>query len=158
VLKNFGFTGLEEIAEIGGNAKMNEFQAAMGICNLKHFPEEIEKRGKVVDLYRRNLSGITGIKLNLCAPNVKENFAYFPVIFDQYRYTRDQIFEKLSQQDIFARKYFYPTINSFACYRDIYNASTTPIAKYIAEHVLTLPLFADLSLDDVDRICDIITK
>lgn len=158
MIKNFGITGPEEVMAIGGNAKMNEFQAAMGLCNLRHLGEEIGKRKQVVQRYRKNLSGIPGIKLNSIPADVTENYAYFPVIFDQYRYTRDQIFERLKEQDILARKYFYPAINTFACYRDKYYASETPVAQYIAERVLTLPLYADLSLDDVDRICDIISK
>jgi len=157
MLKNFGITGPEDVIDVGGNAKMNEFQAAMGLCNLRHLGEEIAKRKQVVKRYRENLGGISGIKLNTVQAEVIENYAYFPVVFDQYRYTRDQVFEMLREQDIHARKYFYPTINSFACYRDRYDATETPVAQFIAERVLTLPLYADLSLDDVDRICDIIT-
>lgn len=157
MLKNFGITGPEEVIDVGGNAKMSEFQAAMGLCNLRHLNEEIEKRKQVVERYRKNLVGIPGIKLNAIPADVTENYAYFPVVFEQYRYTRDQVFGKLKEHEIYARKYFYPTINTFACYRDKYDAAETPVAQYIAERVLTLPLYADLSLDDVDRICDIIT-
>lgn len=158
VIKNFGIIGLEEVSDVGGNAKMNEFQAAMGICNLRHHGEEIAKRKCVVERYRKNLEGISGIKLNCISSDVTDNYAYFPVLFEQYCYTRNQVFEKLKEQDIHARKYFYPAINTFACYRDKYNCAKTPVAQYIAEHVLTLPLYADLSLGDVDRICNIITK
>ncbi|NCB72170.1 MAG: DegT/DnrJ/EryC1/StrS family aminotransferase [Clostridia bacterium] len=157
MLKNFGITGPEDIVDVGGNAKMNEFQAAMGLCNLRHLGEEIAKRKQVVERYRENLTGISGIKLNTVQAVVIENYAYFPVVFDQYRYTRDQVFEKLKEHEIYARKYFYPTINTFACYSDRYDVNETPIAQYIADRVLTLPLYADLSLGDVDRICDIIT-
>jgi dTDP-4-amino-4,6-dideoxygalactose transaminase len=157
MIKNFGIVGPEDVLAVGGNAKMNEFQAAMGLCNLRHLSEEIEKRKQVVQRYRSNLSGILGIKLNSIPADVTENYAYFPVVFDQYRYTRDQVFEKLKEHEIYARKYFYPTINTFACYRDKCDASETSVAQYIAERVLTLPLYADLCLDDVDRICDIIT-
>ena len=157
MIKNFGISGPEDVIAVGGNAKMNEFQAAMGLCNLRHLNEEIEKRKQIVERYRNNLGGIAGIMLNSIPVDVTENYAYFPVVFDQYRYTRDQVFEKLKEHEIYARKYFYPTINTFACYRDKYDAAETPVAQYIAERVLTLPLYADLSLDDVDRICDIIT-
>jgi len=129
----------------------------MGICNLRHLNEVIEKRKKVVERYRSNLTRIPGIKLNYISPDVSENYAYFPVVFDQYRYTRDQVFEKLKEHDIYARKYFYPAINTFTCYRDKYDSQETPVAQYIAKRVLTLPLYADLSFDDVDRICEIIT-
>ena len=79
-LKNFGITGPESVEYIGGNAKMNEFQAAMGICNLKHVDVEIEKRKAVVDRYISNLENIEGIKLSKVQEGVKLNYAYFPVV------------------------------------------------------------------------------
>ena len=159
-MRNFGICGPEEVAYVGGNAKMNEFQAAMGICNLRHVDEQIRKRGRVVARYCSRLSGVEGIRLVPVQNGVKTNFAYFPVVFDGYKYTRDQIFTMLQEQGIVARKYFYPLTNSFACYRDLPGAGVekTPVAGYIADRVLTLPLYADLSENDVDRICDIILK
>ena len=157
-LKNFGIRGSESVVYVGGNAKMNEFQAAMGICNLRHVDEEIRKRGAVVSRYRRRLSGVEGIRL--CEPQegVTTNYAYFPVVFDGYRYSRDQVFEKLKAEGITARKYFYPLSNDYACYRDLPTAGAekTPVAKFIADRVLTLPLYADLEPETVDRICDLI--
>ena len=155
-LKNFGITGPETVEYIGGNAKMNEFQAAMGICNLRHVNGEIIKRKKVVERYIDNLREISGIKLSQEQAGVESNYAYFPVVFDGYKMTRDEVFEKLKDNDIVARKYFYPLTNSFECYKDQYDVDETPVAKYIAERVLTLPLYADLALEDVDRICVII--
>ena len=159
-MKNFGIRGPEEVAFVGGNAKMNEFQAAMGICNLRHVDDEICKRGKVVEQYRSRLSGVEGIRLTPLQEGVKPNHSYFPVVFDGYKYTRDQVFAMLMEQGIVARKYFYPLTNSFACYGDLPTAGAekTPVAQYFADRVLTLPLYADLSLKDVDRICDIILK
>jgi dTDP-4-amino-4,6-dideoxygalactose transaminase len=132
----------------------------MGICNLRHIDEEIEKRKRVVEHYRERLGGVKGIKLCAVQQGVKSNYAYFPVVFDGYRYSRDEIFENLKANDIVARKYFYPLTNSFECYEDLPTAGTekTPVAAYIADRVLTLPLFADLDFADVDRICDIILK
>lgn len=157
-LKNFGFRGPEEVAYVGGNAKMNEFQAAMGICNLRHLDEEIAKRKRVIEHYRQRLEGVEGIRL--CPPqkDVEPNYAYFPVVFDGYKYTRNEVYEKLLEQGITARKYFYPLTNSFECYRHYPTAGVekTPVAQRLALRVLTLPLYADLSLQDVDRICDII--
>jgi len=155
-LKNFGVTGPESVEYVGGNAKMNEFQAAMGICNLRHIESEIEKRKAVVARYVERLSNINGIKL--CNPQigVKSNYAYFPVVFDGYRLNRNEIIEMLKAENIFARKYFYPLTSSFECYKDKFDVEQTPVAKYISDRVLTLPLYADLSLKDVDRICDII--
>ena len=155
-LKNFGITGPETVEYVGGNAKMNEFQAAMGICNLRHVNGEIIKRKKVVERYIENLKDITGIQLSKKQVDVESNYAYFPVVFDGYKMTRDGVFEKLKDNDIIARKYFYPLTNSFECYKDRYDVDETPVAKYIAERVLTLPLYADLALEDVDRICEII--
>ena len=157
-LKNFGIRGPEECAYIGGNAKMSEFQAAMGICNLRHLGEEIAKRKRVVVHYREKLSNVKGIKLCGEQPGIVSNYAYFPVIFDGYKYSRNEVFDMLRQHDIIARKYFYPLTNSFACYKYYPTAGVekTPVARYISERILTLPLYADLALEDVDRICDII--
>ena len=157
-MKNFGIRSEEEVEYIGGNAKMNEFQAAMGICNLRHLEKEIEKRKAIVLHYRKRLSGVEGIKLCAEQSEVESNYAYFPVVFDKYKYTRNEVFTKLKEQGISARKYFYPLTNSFDCYRNYPTARTemTPIAQHLALRVLTLPLYADLSIEEVDLICNII--
>ncbi len=157
-LKNFGIRGAEEVAFVGGNAKMNEFQAAMGICNLRHIDEEIAKRKLAVEHYRERLSGKDGIILCEVQKGVTSNYAYFPVVFDGYKYTRDELFARLRENDIVARKYFYPLVNEYTCYKDFETAdvSKTPVAKHIADRVLTLPLYADLTTEDIDKICDII--
>lgn len=130
----------------------------MGLCNLRHLDEEIGKRKKVVERYRERLEGVEGIKLSAIQKDVESNYAYFPVVFDGYKYTRNEVFEKLAEVGIGARKYFYPLTNSFECYRNYPTAGTekTPVAQHMALRVLTLPLYADLSLEDVDRICDVI--
>lgn len=157
-MKNFGIHGPESVEYVGGNAKMNEFQAAMGLCNLRHLDAEIAKRKKVVERYRKRLADVEGIKLSKVQEDVESNYAYFPVVFDGYKYTRNEVFEKLAEHGIGARKYFYPLTNSFECYRNYPTAGTekTPVAQHMALRVLTLPLYADLSLEDVDRICDVI--
>lgn len=157
-MKNFGIRGPESVAYVGGNAKMSEFQAAMGICNLRHVDEEIAKRKAVVEHYRERLFGVPGIKLCKAQERVRSNYAYFPVVFEEYALTRDEVFELLRENEIKARKYFYPLTNSFECYKDYPTAGAdkTPVAKYLADRVLTLPLYADLALEDVDRICDFI--
>ena len=96
----------------------------------------------------------------MCDPQegVKSNYAYFPVVFDGYRYTKDQVHANLKAQDIIARKYFYPLTSDFECYAAVADSSQTPVAKYIADRVLTLPLYPDLPLEVVDRICEIILK
>lgn len=158
--KNFGIHGPESVAYVGGNAKMNEFQAAMGICNLRHIDEEIQKRKKLVQQYRKRLSNIEGIKLSAIQKDVESNYAYFPVVFDGYKYTRNEVFNKLEKSGIGARKYFYPLTNSFECYRNYPTAGAekTPVAQHIALRVLTLPLYADLNKEDVDQICNVILE
>ncbi|MDO4218973.1 MAG: DegT/DnrJ/EryC1/StrS family aminotransferase [Synergistaceae bacterium] len=159
-LKNFGFHGPESVTYIGGNAKMSEFQAAMGICNLRHLREEIAKRKKVVERYNERLVSISGIRIAGPQKNVESNFAYYPVIFDGFKKTRDEVFAELCAEGITARKYFYPITNNFECYRDYPTAKPdkTPVARYLGDRVLTLPLYADLALNDVDRICNIILR
>ena len=106
------------------------------------------------------MKDIQGIRL--CDPQegVKPNFAYFPVVFDGYKYDRDTVHRILKENEITARKYFYPLTNCFECYRDLTTAGAekTPIAQYIADRVLTLPLYADLAIEDVDRVCDVILR
>lgn len=157
-LKNFGIRGEEVVDAVGANSKMNEFQAAMGLCNLRHVDGEIEKRRKVVEHYRKRLGGVPGIRLAEGQKDVKQNYAYLPVIFEPevFGRSRDDIYEALAQQNIFTRKYFYPITNAFECYQDKYDPADTPVALEISRKVLTLPLYADLTLKEVDRICDYI--
>lgn len=159
-LKNFGIHGPESTLYIGGNAKMNEFQAAMGICNLRHLDKEIKKRQMVVERYKKNLGNTKGIIFCNKQKNVTPNYAYLPVVFDNYKKTRDEVFEELKKHDVIARKYFFPLVNDMECYKGFPTAdsSKTPVAKYIADRVLTLPLYADLSMECVDKICEIILK
>lgn len=157
-LKNFGIRGPEVVDAVGANAKMNEFSAAMGICNLRHIDEEIAKRKKVVERYRERLGNVSGIKLSPIQEDVQSNYAYFPVVFDEnvFGATRNEVCDRLAENDINVRKYFYPLTNMFDCFNGKYNVDDTPVALHISQRVLTLPLYADLSLKDVDRICDII--
>lgn len=157
-MKNFGLHGQEDCLYVGGNAKMNEFQAAMGICNLRHLEGQILSRKAAAEQYRKRLSHVPGIRLCQPQTDVESNYSYFPVVFDGYACTRDEIFCKLDEHGITARKYFYPLTSSFACYRELVSSGDTPVAEYIAARVLTLPLYADLTLQQVDRICDIILE
>ena len=154
--KNFGLTAPETITYTGGNAKMNEFQAAMGLCNLRHLENEIAKRKTVVARYRERLSGVPGITLCKEKNEVCSNYAYFPVVFDGYTLDRDQVAALLAENGIYARKYFYPLTGTCEAYRDLFPVQETPVAERIAKQVLTLPLYAGLSPDNIDRICDII--
>lgn len=157
-LKNFGIHGPEDTLAIGGNAKMDEFRAAMGICNLRRIDECIDTRKKVYERYVERLSGIDGIYLCKPQDDVISNYAYFPVYFEPQEFgkSRDIVFEELAQADIHARKYFYPAVNEMTCYRERYKNQLTPVAHNVAAKILTLPMYEELALEDVDRICNII--
>ena len=157
-LKNFGIRDEETVESVGVNAKMNEFQAAMGLCNLRHIDEEIAKRRRVVERYRERLQGVEGIQMNAVQQDVISNYAYFPIIVKEgtLGISRNELFERLMEKNIFARKYFFPLITDFDCYKDSFGAADVPIAKRVSENVLTLPLYADLSVDIVDYICNLI--
>ena len=155
-LKNFGIRGEEVVDAVGANSKMNEFQAAMGLCNLRHVDGEIAKRKAVAQRYREHLSEVPGICLVKEQADVKQNYAYFPVVFEPeiFGCDRDAVYDALKEKQIFTRKYFYPTTNSFACYRNHYDPADTPVALAVSKKVLTLPMYADLRLEQVDMICD----
>lgn len=157
-LKNFGIRGPEIVDGVGANAKMNEFCAAMGICNLRHIDEEIAKRKVIVERYRKNLDNVDGLQLNPIQKDVEPNYAYFPVVFDEkvFGSSRNEVFEALEVNGICARKYFYPLTNSFDCYHEKYDVDLTPVALRVSKRVLTLPLYADLEPAMVDKICDVI--
>ncbi len=153
--KNFGMECEDSYPEIAGNAKMTEFQAAMGLCNLRHIDEWIKKRKAVVERYIERLDDIPGLKVWKPQKGVTHNYAYFPIMVapEQFGETRDETASRLASENIFARKYFYPLTSEFECYKGKLEIQPTPIAKKAARQVLTLPLYADLSFEDVDRIC-----
>lgn len=160
LLKNFGITGPETVEVVGLNCKMNEFQAAMGVVNLRYIDEQIQKRKIVTDRYRRNLKGVQGIHYIEDLENIKHNYSYFPIIIDEniFGKTRDQLFDELKEYNVFTRKYFYPLITDFDCYKEEYGQVELPQAKYISNRVLTLPIYGDLAIELVDYICDAIKK
>lgn len=157
-LKNFGIRDEVTVESVGANAKMNEFQAAMGLCNLRHIESEIEKRRLVTECYRQCLTGVKGIQLNTIQKDVISNYAYFPILVnsDVCKVNRDELYNKLKEQNIFARKYFYPITSEFDCYKGKFDVVDTPVAKKISENVLTLPMYADLPLETVERICSVV--
>lgn len=156
-IRNFGMCG-SEVSEIGTNAKMNEFCAAMGVCNLRHVDGEIQNRKALVEQYVSALSEIEGIKLSDYNPNTTYNYSYMPVVFeDSYHKNCLQVLDELAENNIFARRYFYPLTSDFDCYKNL-GKNDTPVASYVAQRVLCLPLYADLSADDVARITDIIKR
>ena len=157
-LKNFGIMDEETVELVGGNGKMNEFQAAMGLCNLRHIAQEMEKRKKLYLRYRENLSGHPGIVLCPEPEGLRRNYSYMPVAFKDSFKNRDQVMAQLLEENIHPRKYFYPCINAYWCYRDRFSPEDTPIAGKVSRESLTLPLYADLALETVDEICRIILR
>lgn len=159
-LKNFGIRDEEHVDGVGANAKMNEFQAVMGLCNLRHLDEEIEKRKQIVEHYRMHLEGVKGVQLNPIQGDVQSNYAYFPVIFHEEicGVSRNEIQDALKAENVYTRKYFYPLTNTYECFEGKYDTLQTPIALDISRKVLTLPLYADLALSEVDYICSLIKK
>ena len=159
-LKNFGIRDEEHVDAVGANAKMNEFCAAMGLCNLRHVDEDIARRGEASGIYRERLSGVKGLQLPAVQPRVKSNHSYFPLVVDETVFGTDRngVYDALAARDIIARKYFWPLVSDYECYRGTYDSDDTPIAKRISNRVLTLPLYPDLPAEDVRRICDIILQ
>lgn len=157
-LRDFGIKDAETIDGVGSNAKMNEFVAAMGLCTLRHVDKEIAKRKRVVECYRENLSGVDGIQLPPIQEDVLSNYAYFPIVIHEKEFgaTRNEVCTRLAENNIFARKYFYPLTNAFDAYHNRFDPECTPVALHISKRVLTIPLYADLSLEEVHFISKII--
>lgn len=158
-IKNFGIHGAESVEYVGGNAKMNEFQAAMGICNLRHIEEELEKRKAAYGFYNEELGDVKQIIIPKVQKDITYNYAYYPVIFENKK-VRDKVYDELKNNDILARKYFYPLTSDYKCYENtkFADSSKTLVAKNIADRVLTLPLYADLSCEEVKKICKIVVE
>lgn len=158
-LRDFGLCpGGEEADEIGLNAKLSEFHAAMGLCNLNNLTNVIAKRKAVTHIYDGLLDGIPGLRLFPNITGLKRNYAYYPIIIeDIFGLTRNEAAEKLTRAGINARKYFYPLTNAFVCYKQFNFPRNTPIAADIANRVLCLPLYADMTEDDVKKICAVFT-
>ena len=158
-LKNFGFKNEVEVVMPGTNAKMNEMQALMGSMILDYLDELIEKRRKITEIYRERLSNISGIKLLPSLPaDVKYNHAYMPIEVNEKEFgiSRDKLYEELKKYNIYTRRYFYPLICDYSCYRSISIKDPLTVARKVASRILILPIYCDLSLDDAQQICDII--
>ncbi len=159
-LKNFGFADQVTVVAPGINAKMNEFQAALGLLQLKYTDEMIEKRKRIAEIYRKELKGIEGIRYLTDKKGVKHNYQYFPILIGSKKYgrSRDEIYEELKKNNIFSRRYFYPLISQFPTYRGLpsANAENLPIAEKVTREVLCLPIYPDLGLDKLKKIIEIL--
>lgn len=159
-LKNFGFAGETTVMAPGINSKMNEMQAALGLVQLKHYHENIEKRRIIADTYHKELSGIRGISLLPVPENTESNHAYFPIFVGEQEYgmSRDHLYEKLKQHNIYGRRYFYPLISEFSMYKGLDSAKpeNLPVAEKMAKQVICLPIYPDLNEDNIHRIIELI--
>lgn len=157
--KNFGIRDEEHCASVGGNAKMSEFQAAMGLCCLRHVEDALRRRHALAGQYRARLDGRPGLRLPVLRPEVELNDAYFPVFFEGQE-LRDRVYARLRDAGVLARKYFFPLIPDLECYAGSAAAAAarTPVARRLAAGVLCLPLYPDLHPDDADRICDCVIR
>lgn len=159
-LKNFGITDEEHVIRPGINAKMNEFQAAFGIVQLKIVKGEIAKRKKIASLYKRELSEIAGILVPGQHADTEYNYGYFPVLVKkgEYGMSRDQLYLALKKFNINARKYFYPLVSSYPHFKNLSSAKPglLPVAEQIAREILCLPIYGNLPVSIVGRICAVI--
>ncbi|KAA3617585.1 MAG: DegT/DnrJ/EryC1/StrS family aminotransferase [Calditrichaeota bacterium] len=161
-LKNFGFADETTVMAPGINGKMNEMQSALGIVQLKYIDERIQKRKSLTQLYRDILSNINGISYLPELENVTHNYAYFPIFIEAEKFgcARDAVYEFLKDNEIYARRYFYPLISHFPMYRGLASSSqdNLPIAEEAAKRVICLPLYPEMSTDDVLRITNLINQ
>jgi dTDP-4-amino-4,6-dideoxygalactose transaminase len=158
-LKNFGFENEAEVVMAGTNAKMNELQALMGIQLLRHVGEMVEERRRITETYRALLASVPGIKqAKPELAGVDYNYAYLPIEVDEedFGMSREFLYSRLREWNVFARRYFYPLIPDFACYRGMAGYVPLPVARRVSSRIITLPIYSGLALEDVERICGII--
>jgi dTDP-4-amino-4,6-dideoxygalactose transaminase len=161
-LKNFGIIDETTVVTPGINAKMNEFQAALGVLQIKYIKKSIEKRKIISENYSKRLKNIPGITVFLNQNEKGYNYAYFPICIDKNKFgkRRDDVYEELISKNIFCRRYFYPLISQFPMYCSLESSKygKMPVAERITEEVLCLPIYPDLEISDVDLICGLIIK
>jgi len=156
--KNFGIESEEMVSYVGGNAKMNEFQAAMGLANLPYMDIIIKKRKQLTLKYRELLGKLPGIYYYVPENQngIETNYAYFAIRVDETKagITRDELYMQLKQSHIFTRKYFYPIATQYGCYQDIAKDAKVPVAEKVGDSILTLPLYFDMELETVEFVCE----
>lgn len=156
-LKNFGIRGEELVLEVGANAKMNEFCAVMGLCNLNYIEHSIAERKMRFEEYEKRLKNIKGIKILDINPYENWNYGYVPVLVrGNYPLNRNELYNLLRENGIFSRKYFYPLTSDQACFKDKYKLAKLENARKMTSQILVLPLYEDLEIRNIDRIVKII--
>ena len=162
IFEKFGFAGEITVIAPGINAKMNELQAAYGLLQLKRIDSYIARRKEIAELYRKELSGIKGIRLLNDIEGVNHSYTYFPILVDESLYveSRDSLYERLRKNNIYGRRYFYPLISDFPTYRGLPSAKpeNLPISRQISEKVICLPMYSELERNIVYKIKNIIQK
>lgn len=158
-LKNFGFADEVTIVAPGINGKMSEFNAALGLLQLKYIDKAIALRAKIDDIYRTELATVSGVSIPALSTETHHNYSYFPVLIEaEYPLSRDQLYQKLREHGILARRYFYPLISNMPMYRGFSSAlpDNLPQANFVADRIMCLPIYPDLEKSDQERIIDII--
>lgn len=152
-LKNFGIRGEELVAEVGANAKMNEFCAIMGLCNLKYIEQTFEERRKKYDFYKEKLSDVKGIRFFEKNEEATNNYAYFPILIeDDYKRSRDELYEYLKENNIYSRKYFYPLTSDQACFKNKYRNDSLDNARELARRILVIPFYEKIETEEMEKI------
>ena len=159
-LKNFGFAGETTVIAPGINGKMDEVRSAYGLLNLRQVDAAIAARRRVAVRYREALRGVPGLRVMEDMPGVRHNYSYFPVFVDAAAYgmTRDELYFRMKEHGVLGRRYFYPLITDFSTYRGLDSArpENLPVATRIADSVICLPMYHDLTDGDVDRVIGLI--
>jgi dTDP-4-amino-4,6-dideoxygalactose transaminase len=157
--RNFGITSEVSIPSVGTNAKMSEFNAALGLLQLRHFQQVVQSRKEVDQRYRDALSSVPGIRPLPLAEETEPNHSYFPILVtEEYPLTRDELYEWLKSNNVFSRRYFYPLLSNLPTYRDLPSAAATnlPVANRAAEQILCLPIYSELSEADQERVIGLV--
>ena len=159
-LKNFGFNGETTVVAPGINSKMDEIRAAYGLLNLKQVDDAIAKRKTTAKKYREALKDVPGVRCQQDIEGVHHNYAYFPIFIDgkEYGMSRDALYAKLQEHNIYGRRYFYPLISTFSAYKGLESANpkNLPVAHKLADQVLCLPMFAGLDEESANRVIDVV--
>lgn len=158
-LKNFGIRGEELVTEVGANAKMNEFCAIMGLCNLRYIDKAIKLRKLLCEMYKKQLKEVEGICLFEENQYVERNYGYFPIlVIDNYPLSRDVVYELMKENGIHTRKYFCPLTSDQVCFGNTYQGAKLENARELAKQVLVLPVYEELKIENVDIITELINK
>lgn len=160
-LKNFGIADEVTVVAPGINGKMSEISAAFGLLQLKHVDQALQRRKEIAATYRRRLAGVRGIRLLPEADGILANHAYFPVLVQEdYPLSRDQLYLRMREHDVYARRYFFPLISQFPMYRSLASAvpANLPVATKAAAQILCLPIYPAMTAEDQKRVIDIIAQ